>query len=58
MLFISSARAITREAESHGYSVVPSICGHGIGRDFHEYPEIMHSGKSIELFFWFTVRLR
>lgn len=45
MNLFSPAKTITREANSHGYFVVPSICGHGIGRDFHEYPEIMHSCK-------------
>ncbi|MCM2327271.1 MAG: type I methionyl aminopeptidase [Lysobacter sp.] len=37
--------AIQRHAESHGYSVVREFCGHGIGRRFHEEPQILHYGK-------------
>ncbi|MBL0143130.1 MAG: type I methionyl aminopeptidase [Betaproteobacteria bacterium] len=36
--------AIQRHAESHGYSVVREFCGHGIGRRFHEEPQILHYG--------------
>ncbi len=32
-------------AEGHGYSVVREYCGHGIGRDFHEDPQVLHYGK-------------
>lgn len=32
-------------AHSHGYSVVHEYCGHGIGRNFHEDPQITHFGK-------------
>jgi methionyl aminopeptidase len=32
-------------AHSHGYSVVHEYCGHGIGRKFHEDPQIVHVGK-------------
>ena len=32
-------------AHSHGYSVVHEYCGHGIGRMFHEDPQIVHVGK-------------
>lgn len=32
-------------AHSHGYSVVQEYCGHGIGREFHEEPQILHYGK-------------
>lgn len=32
-------------AHSHGYSVVQEYCGHGIGREFHEDPQILHYGK-------------
>jgi len=31
--------------ESNGYSVVRDFCGHGIGRNFHEEPNILHYGK-------------
>jgi methionyl aminopeptidase len=32
-------------AESHNYSVVREYCGHGIGRIFHEDPQVLHYGK-------------
>ena len=32
-------------AHSHGYSVVHEYCGHGIGREFHEDPQVLHYGK-------------
>lgn len=32
-------------AHSHGYSVVREYCGHGIGREFHEEPQVLHYGK-------------
>ena len=32
-------------AESHHYSVVEEYCGHGIGKVFHEEPQVMHFGK-------------
>ena len=32
-------------AYGHGYSVVEEYCGHGIGRNFHEAPQIVHVGK-------------
>ncbi|WP_221064699.1 type I methionyl aminopeptidase [Methylomagnum ishizawai] len=37
--------AIQRHAESHGYSVVQEFCGHGIGKEFHEDPQVLHYGK-------------
>ncbi|MFZ5511521.1 MAG: type I methionyl aminopeptidase [Pseudomonadota bacterium] len=37
--------AIQRHAESHGFSVVREFCGHGIGRRFHEEPQVLHYGK-------------
>jgi len=36
--------AIQQHAESHGYSVVREYCGHGIGRGFHEEPQVLHYG--------------
>jgi methionyl aminopeptidase len=37
--------AIQRHAESRGFSVVREFCGHGIGRRFHEEPQILHYGR-------------
>lgn len=36
--------AIQEHAESHGYSIVREYCGHGIGRAFHEEPQVLHYG--------------
>ena len=36
---------IQRLAESNGCSVVREYCGHGIGRGFHEDPQVLHYGK-------------
>ena len=36
---------IQRHAEAAGYSVVREFCGHGIGRKFHEEPQVLHYGK-------------
>tara|TARA_B100001971_G_C18264602_1_gene590688 strand:+ start:5116 stop:5895 length:780 start_codon:yes stop_codon:yes gene_type:complete len=32
-------------AHDNGYSVVHEYCGHGIGREFHEDPQVLHYGK-------------
>ncbi len=37
--------AIQKYAESRRYSVVREFCGHGIGKVFHEDPQILHYGK-------------
>ena len=37
---------IQQHAESNGCSVVREYCGHGIGTEFHEEPQILHYGKS------------
>ena len=37
--------AIQRHAESHRCSVVREYCGHGIGKRFHEDPQVLHYGK-------------
>jgi len=37
--------AIQRHAESSRYSVVREYCGHGIGREFHEEPQVLHYGR-------------
>ncbi len=36
---------IQDHAESHNYSVVREYCGHGIGREFHEDPQVLHYGR-------------
>ena len=36
--------AIQLYAENHGYSVVREYCGHGIGRIYHEDPQVLHYG--------------
>ena len=40
--------AIQSYAESKRYSVVRDFCGHGLGRVFHDAPNIMHFGRSGE----------
>jgi methionyl aminopeptidase len=37
--------AIQSFAESHNCAIVREYCGHGIGRKFHEDPQILHYGK-------------
>jgi methionyl aminopeptidase len=37
--------AIQSFAEARGFSVVRDFCGHGLGRVFHESPEVLHYGK-------------
>jgi len=37
--------AIQKYAESRRYSVVREFCGHGIGKTFHEDPQVLHYGK-------------
>ena len=36
---------IQRYVESQGFSIVRELCGHGIGKDLHEDPEILNYGK-------------
>ena len=36
--------AIQTYAEKNGYSIVREYCGHGIGREMHEAPEVLHYG--------------
>jgi methionyl aminopeptidase len=36
---------IQQFAESHHFSVVREFCGHGIGRQFHEEPQVVHYGR-------------
>jgi methionyl aminopeptidase len=37
--------AIESHAKRSGYSVVREYCGHGIGREMHEPPQVLHWGK-------------
>lgn len=37
--------AIEQHARQNGYSVVREYCGHGIGREMHEPPQVLHWGK-------------
>lgn len=37
--------AIEQHAKRGGYSVVRDYCGHGIGREMHEEPQVLHFGK-------------
>ncbi|HYF59159.1 MAG TPA: type I methionyl aminopeptidase, partial [Burkholderiaceae bacterium] len=37
--------AIQKHAESRGFSIVREFCGHGIGRRFHEEPQVLHYGR-------------
>jgi len=37
--------AIERHAKKNGYSVVRDYCGHGIGREMHEDPQVLHFGR-------------
>ena len=36
--------AIQRHAEAHRFGVVREFCGHGVGRLFHDAPEVVHAG--------------
>jgi methionyl aminopeptidase len=39
------ANAIQTHAEAQRYSVVRDFCGHGLGRVFHDAPEVVHAGR-------------
>lgn len=39
------AHAIQSYAEKHRYGVVRDFCGHGLGRLFHDAPEVIHAGR-------------
>ena len=39
------SHAIQTSVEGHGYGVVRSLCGHGIGKEMHEDPEVPNFGK-------------
>lgn len=36
---------IQQHAEKNHYSIVREYCGHGIGKEFHEEPQVLHYGK-------------
>ena len=36
--------AIQKHAEKYGYGVVRDLCGHGVGLEFHEEPDVLHFG--------------
>jgi len=36
---------ISRYAKAHGFSVVYEFCGHGVGLQFHEEPQVDHTSK-------------
>ena len=38
--------AIQAHAEGNGFSVVREFCGHGIGKRFHEEPQVLHYGRA------------
>lgn len=38
--------AIQSHAEQHRYGVVREFCGHGLGRLFHDAPEVVHAGRA------------
>jgi methionine aminopeptidase, type I len=38
--------AIQRHAEANRYGVVREFCGHGLGRLFHDAPEVMHAARA------------
>lgn len=37
--------AIERHARRNGYAIVREYCGHGIGREMHEDPQVLHWGR-------------
>lgn len=40
--------AIQRIAQREGFSIVRDYCGHGIGRKYHEAPQVLHYGRGGE----------
>ena len=53
-------KAIENLAHEHGYSVVHEFCGHGVGKSFHEPPQVLHyattrAGPKLEENMVFTI---
>lgn len=51
---------IQKHAENHNFSVVREYCGHGIGKHFHEEPQVLHygiarTGLTLEVGMIFTI---
>ena len=45
-IYLGDIGAVIQEhVEAEGYSVVKDFCGHGIGREFHKSPNVLHYGK-------------
>ncbi len=40
-----TGHAIQQHARANGYSVVREYCGHGIGTEMHEEPQVLHYGQ-------------
>lgn len=40
------SHAIQQHAESHGYGVIRDLCGHGIGQEMHEEPNVPNYGRA------------
>ena len=36
--------AIQKHADKYHYGIVRDLCGHGVGLQFHEKPDVMHYG--------------
>jgi predicted lysophospholipase L1 biosynthesis ABC-type transport system permease subunit len=45
-LALAAMAAIQKHAHAHGFSVVRDFVGHGIGKNFHEDPQIFHYGEA------------
>ena len=43
---------IQQHAEKNYYSVVREYCGHGIGKVFHEDPQVLHYGAKVRAWCW------
>jgi methionyl aminopeptidase len=40
------SNAIQKHAERNRYSVVMDFCGHGVGKLFHDAPDVIHAGEA------------
>lgn len=43
---------IEKHAKKNGFSVVRDLCGHGVGIEFHEEPDVEHFGKKELVCYW------